>query len=87
MRTTIRIDDDLLARLKARAARENLPLAMLVNRVIRAGLASSDSVADKPAHVEKTFVMGEPTIDLTRAGAVAAALEDEETVRKLLLRK
>jgi hypothetical protein len=76
MRTTIRIDDDLLARLKARAAGENIPLAQLVNRVIRAGLATSASVADNPAHVEKTFVMGEPMIDLTKAGALAAAMED-----------
>ena len=87
MRTTIRIDDDLLTRLKARAAIENLSLTRLINRVIRAGLASSDTVADEPGHVEETFAMGEPLVDLNRSMALAAALEDEETARKLLLRK
>jgi hypothetical protein len=31
--------------------------------------------------------MGEPRFDLDRALALAAALEDEETVRKMRLRK
>lgn len=87
MRTTIRIDDDLLERLKARAETENTSLTRLVNRVIRAGLASSDRVADEPTHMEETFDMGEPRADLTKAGALAAALEDEETIRELQLRK
>ncbi len=87
MRTTIRIDDDLLTRLKARAANENLSLTRLINRVIRAGLASSHAVADEPGHVEETFAMGEPLFDLNKAVALAATLEDEETLRKLMLRK
>lgn len=87
MRTTIRIDDDLLERLKARAATENTSLTRLVNRVIRAGLASRDGVRDELVHVEEAFAMGEPDIDLRKAGVLAAALEDEETVRKLALRK
>lgn len=87
MRTTIRIDDDLLDRLKARADKENTSLTRLVNRVMRAGLASSDRIAEKPAHVEETFDMGEPDIDLGKAGVLVTALEDEETIRKLLMRK
>lgn len=87
MRTTIRIDDDLLDRLKARAAQEHTSLTRLVNRVIRAGLESSNRVADEPLHVEEVFDMGEPRADPTRAGTLAALLEDEETIRKLQLRK
>ena len=87
MRTTIRIDDDLLDRLKARADSENTSLTRLVNRVIRAGLASSDRVGETRAHVEETFAMGEPNIDMSKAGVLAALLEDEETIRKLWLRK
>ena len=87
MRTTIRIDDDLLERLKARAAQEHTSLTRLVNRVIRAGLESSNRVADEPLHVEEIFEMGEPNADLTHAGLLAALLEDEETIRKLRLRK
>jgi predicted transcriptional regulator len=87
MRTTVRIDDDLLDRLKARAAAEKTSLTRLVNRVIRSGLASLDHVADKPRHIEETYAMGEPNVDLGKAIALAAALEDEETLRKLGLRK
>ena len=87
MRTTIRIDDDLLNRLKTQAVAENISLTRLVNRVIRAGLESSDRVADEPLYVEETFDMGEPRTDLTKAGLLAASIEDEETIRKLQLHK
>ncbi len=87
MRTTLRIDDDLLSRLKTRADAENLSLTRLVNRVLRTGLAAMDTVADEPPHREHTYSMGAPLIDLTRASGLAEALQDEETVRKLLLRK
>ena len=87
MRTTIRIDDDLLERLKTRADNEGTSLTLLVNRVIRAGLLDLDRVADTPVHVEETFDMGEPGMDLTKARVIAAALEDAETIHKLQLRK
>lgn len=87
MRTTIRIDDDLLDRLKTQAATENVSLTRLVNRVIRSGLESSNRVEDEPVYVEETFDMGEPLADLAKAGLLAALLEDEETLRKLRLRK
>jgi len=87
MRTTLRIDDDLLNRLKSRAESEGISMTRLVNRVIRAGLASSDRVADEPAYAEETFDMGEPAIDLTRARTLAAMLEDEEIIGKLHLNK
>ena len=41
MRTTMRIDDDLMSELKERAKRERVSLTRLVNRVLRAGVAAS----------------------------------------------
>ncbi len=87
VRTTIRIDDDLLSRLKSTARQENVSLGRVVNRVLRAGLAAADQVRDQPVYREQTFAMGSPHLDLSRALAVAAALEDEENLRKLSLRK
>ncbi|MEL7450681.1 MAG: hypothetical protein AAFN78_15815 [Pseudomonadota bacterium] len=87
MRTTIRIDDDLLTRLKNRARHENISLGRLVNRVLRAGLAAADRVEDTPAYLEQTFSMGEPQEDLNSALRLAGALYDEEALRKLMLRK
>ena len=87
MRTTFRIDDALLSQLKARAASDGVSLTRLVNRVLRAGLSSLDRVADEPEYRGVSYAMGAPQVDLTKAAMVAAALEDEETLRKLALRK
>lgn len=83
MRTTVRIDDDLLRQLKERARREEVPLARLLNDALRAGLAPASAKARKKKFVQRTYNMGAPLVDLTKASAIAAALEDEEILRKL----
>ena len=87
MRTTTRIDDVLLEELKEKARRENSSLTQIVNRVLRSGLDASRRPARRRRHHEKTFSMGRPSEDLRKALALAARLEDEETLRKLALRK
>ena len=79
MRTTVRIDDDLLRSLKEQAHRDGVSLAKLVNGVLRRGLDATggNSRRAKP-YREKTFPMGPPRVPLTNALALAAALEDEE---------
>lgn len=88
MRTTVRLDDELLEQLKARARKENVSLARLLNRALRAGLRAP--LADKPKRArfrEKPHALGTPRTDLTKALALAAVLEDEEIARELALRK
>jgi hypothetical protein len=85
MRTTLRIDDDLLSELKQLADSEDLPLTDLVNRVLRQGLTTKP--AKRRAYREKTFSMGQPKVDLDKALSLAASLEDDEVIRKLALRK
>ncbi len=88
MRTTIRIDDELLLKLKEQAARERLSLTRLVNRTLRAGMhASRKRQPRKRPHREQAYPMGAPLIALDKALALAARLEDEEIVRKIMLRK
>jgi hypothetical protein len=88
MRSTVRIDDDLLTELKERARRENLSLTQMLNRTLRAGLRSSRRGSrGKQRFKQRTFSMGVPRIDLSKALAFAAELEDEETLRELMLRK
>ena len=87
MRTTTRIDDDVLAELKAIAGREKAPLTRVLNRTLRAGLKPASRPARRRPYREKTFPMGQPRMDLTKALARAAELEDDEVLRKLLLRK
>jgi hypothetical protein len=84
MKITVRIDDDLLRDLKEQAHREGTSLGRLVNRLLRLGMAAS-SKADKAArpYREKTHAMGEPKVNLDKALALAAALEDDEVIQKL----
>ena len=88
MRTTIRIDDDLLLVLKEQARLEKSPLNRLLNRTLRRGLeATRGRPTRSTRHREKVHAMGEPQFDLDRALALAAALEDEQILAKLAARK
>jgi hypothetical protein len=88
MRTTVQIDDDLLRELKEQAQREGTSMARLVNRVLRRGMSASRQ-AKTPArpYREKTYDMGVPNVNLDKALALAAALEDDEVIEKLARRK
>lgn len=88
MRTTLRIDDDLLRELKRLARAQKQSLTQLANRLLRRGIeADRARPASRRAVKEKTFAMGRPRFDLDKALALAAALEDEETVAELARRK
>lgn len=88
MRTTIQIDDELLMALKEQAHRQNSSLTRLVNQTLRAGLqAAKAPSANKPPFREQPHSMGAPKLCMDKALALAAALEDEEIIQKLLLRK
>lgn len=87
MRTTTRIEDDVLEELKALARKEDAPFTRVLDRTLRAGLKASRASRRRRTHREKTQAMGRPRMDLRKALAQAAAMEDEETLRKLALRK
>lgn len=83
MRTTVRIDDDLIRALKERARREDISLSRLLNEAIRRGLSGAPAQQRKKRFVQKTYKMGRPLMELTKAAALAAAMEDEEILRKM----
>lgn len=87
MRTTINIDDDLLRQLKREAHRSHTPLRQLVNTALRRGVAESVRRPAKGPYSCPTFSMGNPQINLDKALALAAGLEDAEVLRELELRK
>jgi uncharacterized Ntn-hydrolase superfamily protein len=88
VRTTVRLDDKLLERLKAQARKEKVSLTRLVNRALKAGLqAGGDRRRAQPAYRERVHAMGVPRVALDKALALAVALEDGETIRELTLRK
>jgi hypothetical protein len=88
MRTTVRLDDRLLAQLRAQARKENVSLTRLLNRTLEAGLRAGGARRRKrPIYREQAHSLGAPRVALDKALALAAALEDEEIVRELTLRK
>ncbi len=81
MRTTLRIDDDLLRELKSRAADEGLSLSDVVNLVLRQGVATPRR--PRRPFKQKTRDLGRPAFDITKANSLAADLEDEGILRKV----
>lgn len=86
MRTTVTLDADVAAQLKREAKERGQSFKSVLNDAIRAGLASERGQA-LPYRMPTRRLGLRQGIDLTKALAVAAALEDEEVVRRLELRK
>ena len=88
MRSTVRIDDDLMVALRARASEEGISLTRVLNRVLRVGMAAPKRDRSKARpYRQRTFAMGQPLVDLDKALALSDRLEEEEAARKLSLRK
>ena len=84
MKSEVRIDDDLVAELKSRARIEQMSVTRTLNRVIRAGLAaSSRPCGEREWYEEATVQMGRPRVEIDKALALAAALDDEEIIREM----
>lgn len=86
MRTTVTLDPDLAARLRAIARRRGISFKQALNQAVRAGLRVQRQPPAAPPRY--TQAMGlRPGVDLDRALHLASALEDEEIGRKLEVRK
>lgn len=84
MRTTITLDADVADRLHALARERRISFKQAVNTILRRGLHEGPA---ESFHVEARPLGLRPGVDLDKALALAARLEDEETIRKLELRK
>lgn len=86
MRTTVTLDPDVAAKLQAVARERGISFKAALNEAVRQGLnASAGSL--RP-YTLPTSPMGlRPGINLDQSLRLAAELEDDETVRKLDLRK
>jgi hypothetical protein len=86
IRTTVTLDPDVAAQLKALARQRNQSFKVVLNNTVRAGLAAERG-GRRPFKVEPLRMGLLPGVDLTHALQMAADLEDEEIIRKLELRK
>jgi predicted transcriptional regulator len=85
MRTTVTLDPDVAAELKELARQRGVSFKEVLNDAVRAGLAAG---TEARAYRLPTARLGlRPGVSLDGALRLAAAMEDEETVRKLELRK
>ena len=87
MRSTVRIDDDLMEALRVRARRDGASLTRTLNAVLRQGLRAANESPPKAPFVQRTAPLGLGAFPGHKALAVATALEDEETLAKLAARK
>jgi hypothetical protein len=79
MRTTVTLDSDVALRLQELMRTRGLTFKEAVNSALRTGLGITQA-ADI---VFEVFDLGEPRVDLTHAGRLAAAMEDEQISHKL----
>ena len=82
MRTTVTLDPDVEALIKSAMVEKHLSFKEAVNQAIRAGL----SPRRREPFRQRTFDLGfRPDVSYDKALQLAAAVEDEEIVRKLSL--
>ena len=86
MRTTITLDDTLVKELQRRAADSGRSFKDVVNETLLRGLSQDPG---RKRYRLRTVSLGGAAegVDLTKALALAGALEDEEIARKLARRK
>ena len=78
MRTTVTLDHDVQHLLKDAAHRSGLPFKQVLNDAVRTGLQGRTEAV--PPYKQPVFSLGRSKVDLTKAGVLAADLEDRDTV-------
>lgn len=82
MRTTVTLEPDVEALLRKLMRERGFSFKQALNHAIRSGLVTEGTRFETP-----TRDMGAPLVPLDKALELAAALEDEEVLRKLAVRK
>ena len=87
MRTTVDLDPDVDARLRALARERRLPLRTVINDVLRAGIDPTRGPDARPYVLPSRSLGIRSGVNVDKALALAGELEDDEIARKLELRK
>lgn len=87
MRTTVTLDSDV-EKLLRRAIRERgASFKQVLNDALREGLRESKTRAQHKPFRQRTFDLGKPLVDLTKALALADELGDEALIAKMRARE
>ncbi len=85
MRTTVTLDPDVQVLLKRAMRQRDKSFKQALNDAVRAGLAGAPAASrGAPSFDFPVFRMGQPLVDLTKATALAAELEDQELAARML---
>lgn len=82
MRTTVTLEPDVEQLLQRAMREQGVPFKRVVNDALRRGLRTGTAVPPEP-FVQRVFDGGVPLVDLTKAGQLAAELEDQALIAKL----
>jgi plasmid stability protein len=86
MRTTVTLDPDVAAKLRATTRRRGVSFKAALNDALRAGLAATPQPGKR--FTVRALPLGlRPGVDVDKALHTAAEMEDAEILRKLDLRK
>ena len=85
MRTTVRIDDDLMHQLKQRADAAGESVTRVLNRLLRSGIAAEENGEEqkKKAFKQRTYSMGVPLVDVTKAIHLCYAEDDAKIIEMM----
>jgi hypothetical protein len=83
MRTTVTIDPDVEALLRKAMRQRGEPFKQVLNQAIRDGLRSGTAHGMRKKFKQRTFAMGAPLVDLTKALSLADELGDAKTITRL----
>ncbi|HSW08603.1 hypothetical protein [Aquabacterium sp.] len=82
MRTTVTLDPDVQALLQKAMRERDASFKQVLNDGLRAGLAARRAKTVAPFS-QQVFSMGTPLVELTKATALAAELEDQVLAARL----
>jgi hypothetical protein len=86
MRTTVTLDEDVAAQLRRQTREQGISFKEAINAAIRAGFGQRKGTTRR--YRMPTYRMGaRPGVDIDRALHLDAALDDQEILRKITLRK
>jgi hypothetical protein len=85
MRTTVTIDPDVQALLEKAVRERGQSFDQALNDAVRAGLQMHTPTASAPDEFDfPVFSLGAPLLDLSKAHALAAQLEDHAMIERML---
>ena len=83
MSASVVLDPEVESLLRQAARDERRPFDEIVNQALRKGLTVGRSKTKRPRYRLKPRKLGVPLIDLTKASALSAELEDHELARQM----